>query len=201
MDYLALPVGYEYGAAGLYLLLSQAQQQVYSYLAARCPNAFFSAPTALSTADNKVFTFASSAFPIGHVEIFPSLSAVPDAPWQEGIDFLNEGAQIRIPNDRTYGNTLYGRYIVAPANIDATHDPTLLPKQARELIVYKAAELYASRGATRTEMKAIASVDYTAALSRWLLVLRTQYDGQGNSARQYLPWWYNSPDLGNRMST
>lgn len=149
------------------------------------------------TTDSKIFTFGTDSNgyaiqPMGKTGIYPSLTAVPDSPWREGYDYLNEGEQIRLPNDRTYSGTLYWRGIAPPADLDATHNPTLLPAASRVLIPHIAALNY-SKAAARNP----ALVDEMAAylgepwglnkgtFARWCTTWRTQFRHGGALGASY----------------
>jgi hypothetical protein len=167
-----------------YLRLTESQNRVVADIAARTPHVLYGAPQALVTVDNKVFTFGTDAnnlpvFPIGKVGIYPSLSAIPDYPWREGSDYLSEGTQIRIPNDRTWSSTLYWRGITNPGPIDGTHEPALYPEAARELIALDAVRGYASEGGRNPDVKADMERDYAIGFAKWMLVWRTQFRNGG----------------------
>lgn len=184
-----------------YQWLAQAQQEVYDEIATKVPQALYGSPTALSTADSgKTWTFASSILPIGHVEIYPALNAIPDSPLIEGVDYLAEGPTIRIPNDRawTATSTLNGRYIATPADITSSTQPSLLPVEARELIVFKGVEVF-SATVRDFELEDRMAVRYGRALSKWLLKFKTQYFTQGSGSRRLNDpngWYLGNPDLG-----
>ncbi len=201
-DALARPSADDYSDTAKYAKLADAQNEVYMDIAAVCPQALFEAPTALSTADGgQTFTFASAVFPFGHIEVYPTLQSVPDAPWSEGLDYLNEGSRIRIPNNRSYSSTtLYARYIKYPAVITSSQAPSISPIQATELIVAKAAQLFGLRGALRPELAGAFAARYAELWRKWALYYKTQHDAQGASVKGYFPWQY-SPDLGSRMGT
>jgi hypothetical protein len=174
-----------------YQRLTEAQNRVIAELAARAPEAFYpknlaGAYPTLTTTDQKVFTFGTDSngypiFPIGKVGIYQNLSQIPDYPWIEGVDYLNEGNQIRIPNNMTYAGPLYWRGIVQPADIDATHQPTLIPEASRELIVYNAVMQFQleGTGARSMEQATNAAGLYKDAFQRWCLVYRTQFRSGG----------------------
>jgi hypothetical protein len=137
-----------------YALLAQAQMDVIYEIAIRAPYALYQDPAALSTSDNKEFTFGTdgnghAVTPYGYVGIYPSLNAIPDMPWVKGLDYLDEGTLIRIPNNRTYGGTLYWRGIATPADIASGTQPALRPAPARVLIVIKAVWNFALEGGAR----------------------------------------------------
>lgn len=176
-------------AATKYQYLSDAQQEVISYISARCPwvlyskAAYASTPT-LTTSDNQIFTFGTDAngnpmFPIGKVMIYPSTSAIPDSPWREGWDYLNEGTQIRIPNNGTYSGTLYWRGIAPSLDINATNQPALIPVDSRILIVYKAVSYFASTGNRNTDLADRMDAKFNAKMPEYMLMWRTQMANGG----------------------
>jgi hypothetical protein len=137
-----------------YALLATAQLDVIREIAIRAPYALYQDPATLSTSDNKEFTFGTdgsghAVMPLGHVGVFRSLNDVPDNPLIEGLDYLDEGTLIRIPNNRTYTGTLYWRGIATPTDISASQEPTLRPAHSRVLIVIKAVWNFALEGAAR----------------------------------------------------
>lgn len=166
-----------------YRYLAQGQQNVIADIAARFPNALYGAPLALTTADNKVFTFGTDSngyalTPMGKVMIYATLANVPDSPLVEGRDYLDEGTQIRIPNDTTYTGTLYWRGITTPADISAGVQPVLLPPASRELIVYDAARRF-QRDNSQPDSATVLASEYAHALARWMLHWRTQFRSGG----------------------
>lgn len=134
----------------------------------------------LSTTDNQVFTFGTDAngypiAPIGKTGIYPTLSAIPDWPWREGYDYLNEGTQIRIPNNRSYTGTLYWRGITNPPDIDATHQPSLNPEASRELIVIDAVRQFALEFTRNLNLAAAMLAEWQDAWPTWCLAWKTQF--------------------------
>ena len=175
--------------AAKYRRLTDAQNVVLADAAARVPKAFYqkvaygSMPT-LSTTDNQVFTFGTDVngdplFPIGKVEIYPSLQAIPDTPWIEGYDYLNEGTQIRIPSNRTWGGTLYWRGIAPALTIDATNQPTIIPPPFRMLIVYEAVRRFAEEGKADLELADRMAANYAREFAKFCLTLKTQFSNGG----------------------
>lgn len=169
--------------ADKYARLARAQNVVIEDLAARIPEpqyshaAYGSTPT-LTTSDNQVFTFGTdlnsdASFPIGKLNIYASLSAIPDTPLVEGVDYLWEGTQLRIPNNGTYTGTLYWRGIAPVQALSASVQPTLLPPPARVLIVYEAVRAFASEGKRDMELAGQMAQEYGLAFSRWCLTLKT----------------------------
>lgn len=173
--------------AAKYLRMSDAQNEVFQDIAPRCGKILVSkalaasTPTLTASADNRVFTFGTdisttdAEFPIGRVRIFPSLASIPDSPWVEGVDYLNEGTQIRLPNNRQYSGTLYWRGDAALANITASVAPSLQPPPARVLIVYKAVQILCDEAGRDPALADKMERMYDKALKRWCLVWKTQF--------------------------
>lgn len=169
--------------------LARAQTDIVFDIAARHPQclyptaAYGSYPTCTTT-DQQIFTFGTdgqgyAVAPIGKTRIYPSLAAIPDDPWQPGVDYLDEGTQIRIPNNRTYSGTLYWRGITLPVAIDATHDPVLFPEPTRMLIAYKAVGEFAQEGVRNApladRMDALYGREFARAMTTW----KTNFRGGG----------------------
>jgi hypothetical protein len=169
--------------AQAYQLLTDAQAElIQDVTSAGAGMLLLNTPTLMTTSDNKVFTFGTDAdglpiVPMGKVGIYPSLSAVPDYPLMEGLEFLNEGKQIRIPNDRTYTGPLYWRGVSEPAPISATSAPTIGVPEGRRLLVWKAAELYATLGDLRDATTYAAK--YQTGLLKLLYRLKTEFGPHG----------------------
>lgn len=170
-----------------YKWLSEANNELIGAIASISPNVLVGSPTACVTSDSKVFTFGSDTngyaiSPMGKTGIYTSLSAVPDWPWREGQDYLSEGSQIRIPHDNSYSGTLYWRGITPPADLDATHNPTLLPEASRVLIPHIATLNFARAGARNPSLvDEMASYlgdpwgNKPGAFAKWCLTWRTQF--------------------------
>lgn len=177
------------GDTAKYQYLSDAQQEVIADLSAVAPwtlyqkVAYGSMPT-LTTTDSQVFTFGNDVngnplFPQGKAMIYPSLNAIPDSPWREGWDYLNEGTQIRIPNNGTYAGTLYWRGIAPVLDITATNQPALLPVASRILIVYKAVWTYALAGNRKQDLAQQMQALYEKRWPHWCVLWRTAFANGG----------------------
>jgi hypothetical protein len=171
--------------ASKYDRLTESQDALVELIAAIAPYALYpkvaygSMPTC-TTVDTQVFTFGLDSngdpiTPLGHTGIYPSLTAIPSFPWREGIDYLNEGTQIRIPNNGTYAGTLYWRGITPPPVISAVSQPVLLPVSDRKLIVLHAAIGFASEYDRNPGLAASLQGQFDARFARWCLVLKTQF--------------------------
>jgi hypothetical protein len=188
-NYAGRPTGDSITDANKYLRLAKAQDVVLEDLAARVPEPFYShaaygATPTLTTTDNQVFTFGTDlnsdpSYPIGKLNIYASLSAIPNQPLIEGVDYLWEGSQIRIPNNNTYTGTLYYRGIAPVQALSASVQPTLSPPPLRILIVYEAVRAFAAEGMRNAPLSAQMAQEYGAALSRWCLTLKTAQQTRG----------------------
>ena len=159
-----------------YAILATAQMDVIREIAIRAPYALYQDPAALSTSDNKEFTFGTdgnghAVMPYGDVGIYRSLNDVPDNPMMLNVDYLDEGTLIRIPNNRTFASTLYWRGIATPADISASQEPALRPAPARVLIVFKAVENFAREGGARAaladEMEYLWRKEFPIHMANW----------------------------------
>ncbi len=136
-------------AAEKYERIADGQEAVLIEVANVAKNSIIGAPTAMTSADGGyVWTFGTDGngyanFPLGLASIYPNLDAIPDYPWQPGIDYLDEGTQIRIPNNIAWSGPLYWRGITAPQRISASVQPFIQPPQSRILIVIKAVQQFA----------------------------------------------------------
>lgn len=134
-----------------YVFLSDGQESVLTEIAGVSPKQLYGAPTAMTSADGGyTWTFGTDGdgyplFPMGNAQIYPTLDAVPDYPWQPGYDYLDEGVQIRIPNNIQWPGPLYWRGITPPAQITATVQPILQPPPARTLIVTRTVLMFAEQ--------------------------------------------------------
>lgn len=136
-------------SAQKYQRLSDAQEAVITEISTVAPKPLYGAPALMTTADGGyTYTFGTDGqgyalFPLGKTRIYPSLNAVPDYAWRPGVDYLDEGVQIRMPNNVPFAGPLYWQGITPPAAITAVVQPVLQPPSSRILIVIKAVESFA----------------------------------------------------------
>lgn len=197
-----------------YILLSEGQRHVYGMFSIHCPEVLYEVPTIMTTSDSgATYTFASSVFPFGNVEIRSSRNGsllIPGTDWDGNADYVWEGSRIRIPNGktRTFSAGPYARYIKMPADISGSQEPTLAPAFARKLILFYALYLWSEQGG------GINQADPNRFLgmfqSAWagdprlngdvgiMGMLARQGYGSGMAATDVNPqqWWRGSPDLG-----
>lgn len=181
-----LPTATEITSASIYARLARAQLEVIEDIAGIYPNCLYrtTGPAALSTTDSKVFTFGTdgsgyAVAPMGFVRVFRSLGDYPDNPMLPGIDYLDEGTQIRIPNNRTESSTLYWQGIATPTDISASQEPALRPAPARRLIVIKAVETFGREGGSRYDMADDCERLYAREFGKHMLVWKTRFTGGG----------------------
>lgn len=145
-----------------YTWLARAEKEVITEIARVKPSVLYpkvgtASMPQLVTTDRNVFTFGDDGadptpnpiVPFGRVQIYQSVRDIPDRPWRPGLDYLDEGSQIRLPRNRTHSGTLYYRGIVMPPALSATEQPHLLPTDASELTALRAAKNFAASGNIR----------------------------------------------------
>ena len=172
-----------------YRQLTVSQNRTIAKLSAIAPYSLYpkvsydDLPT-FQTVDNQVFTLGDDAndypiFPMGKGGVFTSLNNIPDSPWREGVDYMNEGTQIRIPNNRSYSGTLYWYGIANPSDIDATHQPALFPEASRELLVIDAVRQFSTNYARDPNLAMLMAAEWADAWPAWCLTWKTQYRSGG----------------------
>lgn len=169
--------------ASKYQRLTESQNRVIAKIMAVCPQSLYpkvsyAAMPTLTTTDNQVFTFGtdSNGYPIspmGKTWIGPSLSGLLDTPWIQGRDYLNEGTQIRIPDNRTFSGTLYWYGVKNPPDITASTQPSIFPEAARELIVIDAVRQFATEYVRNPELAQAMAGEWSDAWPSWCLAWKT----------------------------
>lgn len=167
--------------------LTEAQSEVFPEIFSRFPDLAYGAPVLLATTDGgKTYGFGTdlagtAVYPMGHVEMYPNLAAIPNSPMSPGEDFMVEGSRIRIPNNRTrtFNGGPYARFVVSPDTpVSATQEPVLFPRHARMLLVYKALEQWASRPGSGAHPDYYEQ-RYSKLLNKLFLEFATQYNRSG----------------------
>lgn len=191
-------------AVDLYPILSSAQNEVVRMIASRFTNAMYhlSKPvTLVPSADRTTFSFGEDAqgnpiVPMGWVQISPNIKAFANNSlfWVDGLDFLDEGVQIRMPNGRAYTGTLYARFVPTPPDISPASPPVLQPADAREMIVQRALIAWAAEGHVRPDLVALAEARWPRAFAEWMLMYRRRFRG-GGGLLDPSRWYYGNPDL------
>lgn len=164
-------------------------------------------PPVVLTSSDGGYTYQFASEPL-YAEVRASPSGrvlIPGPEWDPGADYAIEGQTMRIPNGKTrsFTNGPWARYVPVPGRVDADNDPTLRPKQARRLIVYRMCVLAAIRlrqdpSTYETEEQKAWSGDPDNPADAGILgSLKTgfAFQGMGAIGGQQGLWW-RSPDLG-----
>lgn len=175
-----------------YRWLKRAQDEVISEIATFAPKVLYpkvgtSALPALSTTDSNVFTFGTDTAgdrkaPIGDVQIYRYISDVPDRAMIPGVDYIDEGDQIRLPRNRVWTGPLYYRGILMPLGLSAAvgETPALIPGPANELTALRAGANFAESGNLRNAALADRLKQrYMIRLRYWALVWKRQFSAGG----------------------
>ena len=185
-----------------YQCLSTAQRNVADVLAEHIPWTNWTLPALMVTSDNKVYSLAASAEPLGPMEITAKIGDPPmveAALWDTGGDYTREGAgSIRITGGgtRTFvDGAPYARFFPAPGKIDAGTQPTLKPTRALEAVIYLAGAAWAERGGTRDplvyERRAHQILWGDENLGGLIPAMKRQVESGAPAGL----WWRGSPDL------
>lgn len=187
--------------ATYYQMLSEAQNEVIADIAAVVPHvlyptaAYTSLPTMTIAASGQTATFGTDMqgypnFFMGKGGIFRSLDDIPTAPMIEGIDFMNEGTQIRALNNGTLPSTIYAYGIFQPGDIGAggSAEPALKPESSRQLITLRAAYNFGSEGNRNVPLAQTMAARYGYPLAAnpgrfawWCQTWKTSYRGRGGA--------------------
>jgi len=169
-----------------YLWLSEAQEQVVADIASRMPEVLYPVSAApMQTADGgKTWDYGTDSdgnpiFPMGKARIYTAPTAVPWCPLTPGIDYLDEGNRIEIPNGGTFAGQLYWRGIQSPPDISPTQPPVIQPPPARHLITLCAVKNFGQAGNINPDLGMQMTELWAREFPRWMLVFRTQYVGGG----------------------
>ena len=135
------------------------------------------------------FTFGTDAdgndlYPVGAVALYRVRNDIPDAPMVEGVEYQMEGNHIRMPDYAAFSGTApYFQCMVLPLTLSATVSPTLLPVQARELIVDSAAVRYAQE--IEGQDPSIFEARFEKSWSRYITAIQLQYARSGSVAASH----------------
>lgn len=178
-----------------YRYLADAQAYIVDRIAAINAKVLFGSPQQMSTADGGLtWTFGTDGngyplFPIGPAKVYPNLSAIPGAAWLPGIDYLDEGTQIRMVNNTPYTGTLYWYGVTPPAQMSDSVQPVLFPPPIRMLIVRKAVAEWAQTGNLRNASLADRqTVLFEKEFGEAMTLLRKHFAMGGGLGRMLYPW-------------
>lgn len=174
--------------ADKYVRLSEAQNRVVQDMFARVPNSLYphsnNLPTMTSVNGGNIWTFGTdpqgfAIAPMGKAKIFENQQSFPDFPWIEGMDYVNEGTQIRLTNGRTWSTPLYWYGITPPADITASVQPSIFPPAFRDLIVFQAVTMYGEEGKRDTELADRFAQKYARRFAEGCLSWKTSFSSGG----------------------
>jgi hypothetical protein len=174
-----------YPDATKYQLLADAQDSVLNKIASVAPRVLYNPPTLMTTSDGGyTFQFGTDGngyplFPMGKTRIYQDLDSVPDYPWRPGLDYLDEGTQIRMPNNIQWSGTLYWYGITPPGELSATVAPVLQPPPARILIVIEAVSMFATDFARNGALAQMMEGRWQKEFGPWMTTLRRHFRGGG----------------------
>lgn len=190
----ALPATGAFSDTDKYTLLADAQEYTIGRIASIAPKVLYGAPQQLTTNDGGLtFTFGvddndEPVMPIGRATIYDSLNAIPGGAWVPNVDYLDEGYQIRMANNRSYTGNLYWYGIQTPNRIDGTgnNEPVLFPHHARILYVIKAvADFTEYRNPALSDRML---VRYEREFGQVMTELRKHFASGGAMGQLTIPW-------------
>ena len=174
--------------ADKYERITEGQTRVIQDMFARVPNSLYphtaNLPAMTSVASGNIWTFGTDSngyavTPMGKARIFPNQASFPNYCWVEGVDYVNEGTQIRLTNGRTWSTPLYWYGITLPADITASVQPSLFPETFRDLIVYQAVLALNEEGMRNADMTALMESKYARRFPEACLAWKTQFSSGG----------------------
>ena len=178
-----------------YDFLATAQDYVIQRIASASAKTLFSPPEQLTTADGGLtFTFGTDAngyplFPMGRTGIYANLASIPGGAWTPGIDYLDEGTTIRMPNNTPYTGTLYWYGLQAAPRMSDTVQPILMPPSIRMLIARRAAAMFAESGQIRNPQIADRqTLEFEKEFGEAMTLLRKHFKNSGCLGRMLMPW-------------
>ena len=181
--YAGRPTADSISDAAKYQCLADGQNEVIMEIANVAQNSLVGAPVAMTTADGGyTWTFGTDGdgyalFPLGKAQIYPTLTAVPDYPWIPGIDYLDEGTQIRLPNNQQWPGPLYWRGMTSPPAISATNQPVIQPPLSRILIVIKGVRIFAEQFARNPVLAATMEARWQREWPKHATAIRRHFRG------------------------
>lgn len=189
-------------AAEKYGVLSDAQDAVIQRIVGVTRQATpTTAPTAMTTADGGyTYTFGLDGngyalYPL-NARIFPTQSAVPDYPWTPGVDYLDEGSVIRLPNNTPWAGPLYWYGVTPPAQMSASVQPVLMPPPARILIVIDAVRSFAEQYLRNAALADQMEIKWDREYGAQMVTIRKHLRGNGNVSRLGYPFGVGGMNLG-----
>lgn len=177
-----------------YQYIADGEQYTIGRISSIAPKVLYGAPAALTTTDGGLtFSFGTDGngyalFPMGRARIYPSLSAIPGYAWTPGVDYLDQGTTIRMPNNTPYTGTLYWYGITPTQQISASVQPVLMPPEIRMLDVLYAVKNFAESGVRNAELADRMALRYEVEFGTAMTMLRKHFSSGGGLGRLLMPW-------------
>lgn len=177
-----------------YGFLADAEQYVLNRIASIAPKVLYGAPAAMSTADGGLtWTFGTDGngyalFPMGKAGIYPSLASIPGGAWLPGIDYLDEGVRIRMPNNSPFVGPLYWYGLTPTQQMSASVQPVLQPPSARILDVIQAVKVFAESAMRNPALADRMDLRFEREFGQTMTMLRTHFRNGGGLGRLLFPW-------------
>jgi hypothetical protein len=196
----------------IYPLIADGQEEAIREVAARYPFALYSAPQLMvPSGDRKTFKYpqvnGQDSMPMGWVQIAPRLTAFSGdllfTGWVNGVEFMDEGVQIRIPGDRSYSGDLYFRGVMRPARVTAAVGISLLPLEIGvDLSINRAVRKWAMHGNQAPQLRQLMDEEWgmpkapgAGIFATAMLTYKRRFRGGGGMIDP-AQWYLQSPDLG-----
>lgn len=183
--------------ADKYQRLAQAQDEIVLDQVGLCGKVLYSAPTAMTLAAGSLtatFGVDGNGYALFLLDgyVYPSLNAIPQFPWNPGVDYLDEGTTIRSLNQVPFSVTPYYYGVVSPQYMSASVQPVLQPPQVRNLIAVKAAANFLQEGGRNAEQAATLQARYDREWARDTVAIRKHF----RSKRALGPLTSGGPGMG-----
>ncbi len=168
--------------ADKYRRLADAQDTVLGKISTVAKSINAAAPVTMATSDGGyTWTFGTdgngyATFALGG-RIYPTLSAIPDYPWIPGTDYLDEGTQVRMPNNVPWGGPLYWYGVIPPQQMSASVQPIIQPPPARILIVIEAVRTFAQEYLRNAALTDEMSSEWERQWPNWITAIRKHLRG------------------------
>lgn len=170
-------------AAQKYVFLSDGQESALAEIAGITPRQLYGAPTAMTSSDGGLtWSFGTDGngyalFPMGRASIYPSLNAIPDYPWRPGVDYLDRGTTVVMPNNIPWSGALYWVGITPPVQIDATNQPIIQPPPARTLIVTRSVQQFAEQFLRNAALADQMQIRWDRDFPKYMTMIRKHFSG------------------------
>jgi hypothetical protein len=147
------------------------------------PRVLYGPPIPLVTTDGGyTWSFGTDGdgyalFPSGKAQIYSALDAIPSYPLVPGVDYLDQGTSIRMPNNTAWNGQLYWYGITPPPELNATNNSVIQPPTARILIVIEAVRAFAESYARNPDLVTMMDRQWNRTFGPTMTAIRTHFRG------------------------